>query len=99
MLRANVNINVTPTTEVAVRLQGTFDDYTGPLQGGDAMYSLVMRSNPALFPPYFKPDKANEFTKHILYGNYDQGQFVNPYAEMTKGYRDYTTSQMFAKWN
>ncbi|HHU98192.1 MAG TPA: TonB-dependent receptor [Petrimonas sp.] len=97
MLRANVNINVTPTTEVAVRLQGTFDDYTGPLQGGDAMYSLVMRSNPALFPPYFKPDKANEFTKHILYGNYDQGQFVNPYAEMTKGYRDYTTSQMFAQ--
>lgn len=97
MLRANVNINVTPTTEVAVRLQGTFDDYTGPLQGGDAMYSLVMRANPVLFPPFYKPDKANIYTKHILYGNYDKGQFVNPYAEMTKGYRDYTTSQMFAQ--
>lgn len=97
MLRANVNINVTPTTEVAVRLQGTFDDYTGPLQGGDAMYSLVMKANPVLFPPYYEPDKANEFTKHVLYGNYDQGQFTNPYAEMTKGYRDYTTSQMFAQ--
>jgi TonB-linked SusC/RagA family outer membrane protein len=98
MLRTNVNINVTPTTDVAVRLQGTFDDYSGPLQNGDEMYRTVMKSNPALFPPYFKPDKANEFTQHILYGNYDQGQFINPYAEMTKGYRDYTTSQMFAQF-
>ncbi|MBL4560692.1 MAG: TonB-dependent receptor [Labilibaculum sp.] len=97
MLRSNVNISVTKTTEAVVRLQGTFDDYTGPLNGGDAMYSSVMQANPVLFPAYFEPDEANQYTKHILYGNYDQGQFNNPYAEMTKGYKDYTSSQIFAQ--
>ncbi len=97
MLRSNVNINVTKSTEAVVRLQGTFDDYTGPLNGGDAMYSSVMQANPVLFPAYFEPDEANTFTKHILYGNYDNGQYNNPYAEMTKGYKDYTSSQIFAQ--
>ncbi|MFA5327675.1 MAG: TonB-dependent receptor [Prolixibacteraceae bacterium] len=97
MLRSNVNINVTKSTEAIVRLQGTFDDYTGPLYSGDDMYKLVMQSNPVLFPAYFSPDKANQYTQHTLYGNYDKGQFINPYAEMTKGYKDYTTSQIFAQ--
>lgn len=33
-LRSNVNINLTPTTEVALRFLGNFDDYTGPIDGG-----------------------------------------------------------------
>lgn len=98
MLRANVNINVTKTTEVKVRLQGIFDDYKGPIDGGDKLYEKVMKSNPVLFPAYFAPDRANEFTQHILFGNYDKAQFTNPYADMVKGYKDYTTSQMFAQF-
>lgn len=34
-LRSNININLTKTTEAVVRLSGTFDDYRGPLDGGD----------------------------------------------------------------
>ena len=37
LLRSNVNINVTPTTELIVRLHGTFDDYTGPIDGGSGL--------------------------------------------------------------
>ena len=37
-LRSNVDINITPTTKLAVRLTGNFTDYTGPLNGGDAVY-------------------------------------------------------------
>src|SRR5690606_29035069 len=33
-LRANVNIDVTKSTELIVRLNGNFDDYTGPIEGG-----------------------------------------------------------------
>ena len=39
MLRANVNINVTKTTEAVVRLSGAFDDYTGPIDGGDQLFA------------------------------------------------------------
>lgn len=96
-LRSNVNINVTKTTEVKVRLQGTFDDYRGPIDGGNDLYKKVMNANPVLFPPYYQPDEANKYTQHILFGNYDKAQYVNPYADMVKGYKDYSTSQMFAQ--
>src|SRR5450759_4743339 len=98
MLRSNVNINVTKTTEAVVRLQGAFDDYTGPIDGGTVLFQKVMRTNPVLFPPYYKPDSANIYTQHILFGNYGKGQYINPYADMIKGYKNYTTSQMSAQF-
>ena len=49
-LRSNVNINLTPTTEVAVRFNGNFDDYNGPLNGGEEIYKQAMQTNPVLYP-------------------------------------------------
>lgn len=98
ILRSNVNIKVTSTTTAKVRLQGTFDDYSGPLDGGDKLYEKVMSANPALFPPYYLPDEANKYTQHVLFGNADKGQYMNPYAEMVKGYKEYSTSDMFAQF-
>lgn len=98
MLRSNVNINVTKTTEVVVRLNGTFDDYTGPIDGGESIFKKVMKTNPVLFPPYYQPDENNIYTQHILFGNYDKGLYINPYADMTKGYKNSSTSQMSAQF-
>ena len=39
-LRSNVDINVTPTTKLAVRLTGNFTDYTGPLNGGTSRWCI-----------------------------------------------------------
>ncbi len=96
-LRSNVNINLTKTTELTVRLSGTFDDYTGPIDGGTSMYRKVMRSNPVLFPAYFPTDSAHRYVKHIMFGNYNNGFYINPYAEMVKGYKDYSRSLMLAQ--
>ncbi|WP_298651733.1 TonB-dependent receptor [uncultured Proteiniphilum sp.] len=98
MLRSNVNINVTPTTEAIVRLSGAFDDYKGPPQGGQRIFQMVMHTNPVLFPPYYAADAANEYTEHILFGNYDNMQYYNPYAEMVRGYKEYSESQMGAQF-
>lgn len=38
IMRATVNINMTKSTEVVVRMYGTFDDYTGPLKDGSKFY-------------------------------------------------------------
>ena len=98
LLRSNININVTPTTEAVVRLHGTFDDYTGPIDGGTALYKKVMRADPVLFPAYFAPDDQFKHVTHTLFGNYDKGQYVNPYADMVKGYKDYSKSLMLAQF-
>ncbi|MDR0865813.1 MAG: TonB-dependent receptor [Candidatus Symbiothrix sp.] len=102
LLRSNVNINITPTTELIVRLHGTFDDYTGPLDGGTSVYSSIMRANPVLFPAYYAPDKDHQYTKHIMFGNYAQASntstfYVNPYADMVKGHKDYSKTLMLAQ--
>lgn len=98
LLRSNVNINVTPTTEAVVRLHGTFDDYTGPIDGGSALYKKVMRSDPALFPPYYPKTAETSHVHHIMFGNYEDGNYINPYADMVKGYKDYTRSLMMAQF-
>jgi TonB-linked SusC/RagA family outer membrane protein len=98
LLRSNININITPTTEVVVRLYGTFDDYTGPIDGGADLYKKVMRSDPVLFPAYYLPDEQYMHVQHTLFGNHDRGQYINPYADMVKGYKDYSSSMMLAQF-
>lgn len=94
-LRANVDLNVTKTTTLGVRLSGNFDDYTGPLHGGEAVYNMVVHSNPVLFPPYYPVDEDFKYVKHIMFGNVE-GRYTNPYAEMIRGYQDRSRSQMLA---
>lgn len=86
--RSNVNINLTETTELIARLSSNFDEYTGPIDGGSGMYKKVMQANPVLFKPYYEPDEHFSYAKHILFGNYGNAQYINPYAESLKGYRD-----------
>ena len=96
-LRSNITIDVTKTTEMIVRLSGNFDDYQGPIWGGADMYNQVMHSNPVLFPAYYPADEQYKYVKHILFGNYDVGQYINPYANMIRGYKDYSSSLMLAQ--
>lgn len=98
LLRSNVSINVTPTTEAVVRLYGTFDDYTGPTWGGSGLYQRVMRTDPVLFPPYYPQTNETEHVKHIMFGNFGQGNYINPYADLTHGYKDYTKSKMMGQF-
>jgi len=97
-LRANVNINLTPSTELITRLSGTFDDYTGPIYSGGGLYTRVMRANPAKFPPYYPVDDDHRHVKHIMFGNTPEGNYLNPYADMVKGYKDYARSNMNAQF-
>lgn len=97
-LRSNINVNLTETTEAVVRLSGSFDDYQGPLDGGTDLYNKAINANPVYFQPYYEPDAANQHAKHLLYGNYPSGNYLNPYAEMTKGYKSEDRSTMYAQF-
>ena len=96
-LRSNVNMYVSPTTEMIVRLSGVFEDYNGPIYSGGGMYTRVMRANPVLFPAYYPRDDAHQFVSHIMFGNYGNGDYLNPYADMVKGYQDRGRSKMSAQ--
>jgi TonB-linked SusC/RagA family outer membrane protein len=98
VLRSNINVDLTSTTEAIVRLNGSFDDYSGPLDGGTDLYNKALNSNPALFPAYYPPDAATQNIKHILFGNYGDGSYLNPYADMVKGYKTSDRTNMLAQF-
>lgn len=107
-LRSNVNVKLTKTTELVLRLWGNFNEYSGPMTNDASfssdLYSAAMHTSPVLFPAYYEPDAANQLTQHILFGNSSQlgsaGQmgvgYSNPYAQMLRGYKRYSESRMSA---
>jgi TonB-linked SusC/RagA family outer membrane protein len=100
LLRSNVTVDLSTTTQMGVRLYGSFDDYVGPLDGGTGMYNKVMRSNPVMFPAYYPATDETRYVSHIMFGNADAGDdqlYVNPYADLVKGYRNYSRSLMMAQ--
>ena len=97
ILRANININITPTTEAIVRMHGAFDDYGGPIDSGTTLFNKVMKANPVLFPAIYDADENNKYAKQILFGNAGEGKYTNPYADMVKGYKNSSTSKMLSQ--
>ncbi len=97
-VRSNVNVNLTKTTELAVRVSGTFDSYQGPLSGGASMYTKAIKANPVLFPATFASDPSHQYSNHVLFGNYGEGgEYMNPYAEMCRGYKESETTVVLAQ--
>ncbi len=97
MLRSNVNINLTKSTKINVRLQGAFDDYTGPLDGGSDLYKKSMFASPVMFSPYYPAHEDYKHVTHTLFGASKESR-NNPYADMAKGYKDYSNSHMSAQF-
>ncbi|WP_346820856.1 SusC/RagA family TonB-linked outer membrane protein [Rapidithrix thailandica] len=100
-VRSNVNIDLTRSTELVIRFNGTYDDYRGPIDGASDLYKKVVRTNPVLYPKYYEPDASTQFKKHILFGNYGGGSgsslSLNPYADLLKGYRDYSRTLLLSQ--
>ncbi len=101
-VRSNVNIDMTKSTEVIIRFNGTFDDYRGPIDGATDIYRKVLRTNPVMYPKFYEPDEATRFKKHILFGNMagsgaTGASALNPYADLLKGYRDYSRTLLLSQ--
>jgi TonB-linked SusC/RagA family outer membrane protein len=107
LIRSNINVNITKSTEAIVRVHGSFDDYIGPRTGGSNMYQKTLQMSPTRFPAYFEPDVNYQGVGHILFGNDESANFLNPYAELVRGYKQESKAVMmvqlelkqnFGKW-
>jgi TonB-linked SusC/RagA family outer membrane protein len=103
-IRSNININVTKTTELVVRLTGNFSEYAGPLAADGSLstdlYNYAVHTSPVLFPAFFPADSANLNTKHILFGNIGSNNSItynNPYAALLRGHKNFSESRMSAQ--
>lgn len=105
-LRSNININLSKTTELIVRLSGNFSEYNGPMtaDGGFStdLYNIATHTSPVLFPAFFPKDSARANSKHILFGNVggdgaNSIRYNNPYAALLRGHKNSSQSRMSAQ--
>lgn len=94
-VRSNVTIKLAPATEAVVRAYGSFDNTTGPTQGGSQVFTMARNASPVRFLPYYPADDAHRETNHILFGASEQaGVYVNPLAQVISGYKEASSSMM-----
>ncbi len=101
-VRTNINLEVTPTTEVIIRMYAQFDDYNGPVGGGAASFNRAIWSNPVMFPAVY-PKSMKPYTTHPLFGGAVASRgsttlLTNPYAEMVRGYQQYKKSNIMPQF-
>jgi len=100
-IRTNINLNLTNTTEMIIRMYGQFDDYNGPVGGGTKTFNNALWSNQVMFPAVY-PQSKLPYIEHPLFGSAQTVNaggltstlYMNPYAEMVKGYTVYKTSNI-----
>jgi len=97
-LRANININLTKTTKIAVKFSSQFERYNGPREDAEEIFRKVIEANPVNFPKYYTFDEESTLKlNHTLFGNKGNGGYANPYAEMVKGYKNRFTSTILSQ--
>ena len=97
-LRANININLTNTTQIAVKFNSLFERYNGPINDAGSIFGMVAQASPVNFPKFYTFDEeSNVKFNHTLFGNKGNGGFVNPYAEMVRGYNNRFTSTILSQ--
>jgi TonB-linked SusC/RagA family outer membrane protein len=110
-LRSNVNVNLTKTTEVVIRLSGTFSEYNGPITADGSfasdLYNVAVHASPVLFPAYYPAEGEYAKVNHILFGNVGGPDGTannsirypsgNPYAQLLRGHKNSSESRMSAQ--
>ncbi len=81
---------------------GGYDENGVRISGGEQTYRNALNANPVMFPAVYPADKL-PFIEHPLFGSsqtrnsdlsLSSTMYVNPYAEMVKGYQQYKTSNL-----
>jgi TonB-linked SusC/RagA family outer membrane protein len=96
-LRSNINFNLTKSTQLMVRTIGNFQIYSGPPVTGSEAYAQALTSNPVMFQPVYTAGPQQSYIKHPLFGNFSNGTFRNPYANVVRGYQERNSNNMQAQ--
>ncbi|MDR2026594.1 MAG: TonB-dependent receptor [Prevotellaceae bacterium] len=100
----NINLNLSRTTKVGLRLNTQLYDYSGPYLSTGDIFGMIMESNPVDFPILFPNGTAREESSltrgYIAWGGKTGGRYNsgyrNPVAEMVRGYNSNFQSTVIA---
>lgn len=93
----NIDFNLSKTSKIALHLNVQLNDYRGPYQSVNNIFTQIMNNNPVDYPISF-PNTLNdgEWTHWGTYAGGNEQGAANPMAYATQGYQDYTESTVIA---
>lgn len=92
----NIDFNLSKTSKIALHLNVQLNDYTGPYNSVDNIFTQIMNNNPVDYPMMFPNTGDGDWVHWGSYqGGNEQGA-ANPMAYATQGYSDYTESTVIA---
>lgn len=95
--QGNISAKLTKTTQVGLRINSQIIDYSGTAYDTSYLYNNIF-----LAPPTFFPACIPSSEEHTAFGNMKGGPhnnlYINPYAEMVKGYKDNGTSSVITSF-
>lgn len=92
----NIDFNLSKSSKIALHLNVQLNDYTGPYNSVDNIFTQIMNNNPVDYPISFPNTGDGDW---IHWGSYQGGNeqgAANPMAYATQGYTDYTESTVIA---
>ena len=92
----NIDFNLSKTSKIALHLNVQLNDYTGPYNSVNNIFTQIMNNNPVDYPIMFPNTGDGDWVHWGSYqGGNEQGA-ANPMAYATQGYSDYTESTVIA---
>lgn len=95
----NLDADLSSTTKVALKLNTQLRYYNGPSDDIQGIFNSVMNTNPVAFPMYYPQDEDGD-PRDVWYGGRGGGTmndgFINPFAQMTRGYTENFQSTVMA---
>ena len=98
-LLTNITVDLTSTTKLDFNMNSIFENYTGPVDNTNDLFSSVMNSNPVEFPKFYQPDEDLAYVKHTLFGSDATGGMTNPFARMVRGYKDGSSGRITSQFS
>ncbi|MDR2563011.1 MAG: TonB-dependent receptor [Prevotellaceae bacterium] len=96
----NVNVNLTKTSKISLRINTQLRSYTGNNMAVGDVFDRIMRSNPVDFPILYPmgDTRQSQLLKpdHIMWGGTPEGQNFNPLADMVSGVKENFESTVIA---
>ena len=100
MFQSNVTAQATKTTKVSMKLNMQIQYQDTPYESTSNLFYYTMRANPVRFPAVLPAQDGDTFVRYGNNDTWDTGSNdLNPYALMSRGYKEQYRSWMTASLN
>ncbi len=88
LFQANVSADATKTTRVSLKMNTQLHYHHAPIESVGLLFAYAHSALPCEFPATLPGEESDTFVRFGTANAWDGGLFINPYAQLCRGYGD-----------